>query len=92
MSNQHPRQNQQDSVDGHDDDRESDIDASRLEDIIQHDGQTGYGTDNQFARNQKVIYCRCGNKHTEGHDYKLFPELACLHYAKRIENLAHSFV
>ena len=90
MSNKHPCQNQQDSVDGHDDDRKSDVDACRLEDIIQHDRQTGYGTDNQFARHQKVVYCRGCHKHTEGHNYKFFPKLARFHYAKRIKYFTHS--
>ena len=92
MSNQNPCQNKQDSVDGHNDDRQADVDASSLEDVIQHNRKAGDGTDNQFARHQEIVYSGSGYKHAESHDDKLFPELVRFHYAKRIKNLTHSFV
>ena len=68
MSNQQPRQDEEDGVDGHDDDGQTNVDARGLEDVVQHNRETRDGADNQLAGHQKIIYSGSGYKHAESHD------------------------
>ena len=46
---------------------------------IDHDRETGDGTNNQMARHQEIIYCCCTETHSGGHHQQFFPKLHCLH-------------
>ena len=67
-------QNQQDDIDDGDKGTDGDIDADSLEDLGDDDRETGYGTDNQFARYEEVVDGSSRNHHAKGHDNQFYPE------------------
>ena len=89
MPNQNPCQDKQDGVDGHNDDREADIDTSCHEDVVEYDGETGDGADNELAGHQKVVDGGGSDEHAEGHNDQFLPKFEGFEDTQGINNFIH---
>ena len=74
--NQDKGEDQQNDVDDHDEGTQAEDIAHQL---VEHDGKTGDGTDNEFGGHQEIVNGGSGDHHTEGHNHEFFPELKRFH-------------
>ena len=75
LADQEIGHDQQDGVDDEHDRGHLDGEAGLLEEGADDDRQTRDAADDDLARDEEVVHGRCGDKHADGHDQKLLPEL-----------------
>ncbi len=84
-------QYQQDDVDNHNQITEIHLNAHAGEDVDQHDGETGDGTDDEFGGYEEIVDSGGGDCHAKSHDDQLFPEFESAHivdkFSERLLNI-----
>ena len=91
-ADQEPCQQKQDGIDRRDDPGNLDRDARQAQDIGDHDGQTGDGSQHEFARHHEIIDSCGGDGHAHGHNDEFLPELPGSQVAENVFHLWLVFV
>ena len=89
LADQQPGQDQEDGVDDRDDRGDLDGDTQHREHIREDDGETGDGSQDEFAGHHEVIDGGGRDGHAQGHDEQFLPELPG---AEVLQDLFHGVV